>query len=88
MALGLDPAALKQGTNTPLTALLALQNTSGAFRYQTAIPDDNVFATEQAIPALLLKTFPIKTAVSVQLWLPMLSDMRAISGALKPIVIP
>jgi hypothetical protein len=88
VALGVDPATLKQGANTPLTALLALQNTSGAFRYQTAIPDDNIFATEQAIPALLLKSFPLKTAVSVRLWLPLLSDMRAISGALKPIIVP
>lgn len=88
VALGVDPAALKQGANTPLTALLALQNTSGAFRYQTAVPDDNIFATEQAIPALLLKTFPLKTAVSVRIWLPILSDTRAVSNALKPVVVP
>jgi hypothetical protein len=88
MALGVDPDTLKQGDNTPLTALLALQNTSGAFRYQEAYPDDNMFATSQAIPALLLKPFPLKIAVSIRLWLPMLSDMQAISGALRPVVVP
>lgn len=88
VALDIDPDTLKQGDNTPLTALLALQNASGALRYQAAFPDDNLFATVQSIPALLLKPFPLKTAVSIRLWLPLLSDMRAISNAAQPIIIP
>jgi LPXTG-motif cell wall-anchored protein len=61
VAAGQDPRAWEQGGTDPIEALLALQNPSGAFRYQAAVPDDNDLATAQAIPALLLKPFPIKT---------------------------
>ncbi len=44
----------------PLQALLQLQNDSGAFRYTADQPDDNAFATYQAVPALLLKPFPLE----------------------------
>lgn len=60
-AAGQDPRAWKQGGADPISALLALQNPSGAFRYQAAAPDDNDLATAQSIPALLLKPFPIRT---------------------------
>ena len=40
-------------------ALAALQNDSGAFAWQAAWPDDNLFATCQALPALLGKFYPI-----------------------------
>lgn len=52
---GGDPNA----TAAAITALVALQNQNGAFRYQAALPDDNDLATAQAIPALLAKPFPI-----------------------------
>lgn len=47
--------------NTPVAALTALQNESGAFAWQAAIPDDNLLATVQALPAVAGKTFPLAT---------------------------
>ncbi len=44
----------------PVAALLALQNSSGAFRYDAATPEDNAFATYQAVPALLSRSFPLE----------------------------
>ncbi|RMD76989.1 MAG: cell wall anchor protein [Chloroflexi bacterium] len=63
LALGENPddAAWKQGDATPLSALAAFQNSSGAFRYQDAMPDDNALATYQAIPALARRTLPVAT---------------------------
>lgn len=60
-AAGVDPRAWQQSGGEPIGALLALQNANGAFRYQAAQADDNDLATAQAIPALLLKPFPLKT---------------------------
>lgn len=57
-------AAAGGDTAAPIAALLKLQNPSGAFGYQAAVPDDNDLATAQAIPALLLKPFPL-TSVSL-----------------------
>ena len=45
----------------PLSALEALQNASGAFAWQAAVPDDNLLATVQALPALADKAFPFAT---------------------------
>jgi hypothetical protein len=56
-----DEKAWSKGGKTPYTALAALQNSSGALRYQTALADDNVLATIQAVPALLGKTLPVAT---------------------------
>jgi LPXTG-motif cell wall-anchored protein len=41
---------------TPATRLLALQNPSGAFRFQDEPADDNQLATYQAVPAVLGRT--------------------------------
>ncbi|NNJ12550.1 terpene cyclase/mutase family protein [Chloroflexales bacterium ZM16-3] len=60
IALGQDPAAFTNGDKGPLAALVAMQNPSGAMRYQSALPDDNALATYQSITALLGKTFPLK----------------------------
>lgn len=60
VAAGQDPRAWAQSGGDPIDALLRFQNASGAFRYQAALPDDNDLATAQAIPALLLKSFPLK----------------------------
>lgn len=38
--------------NDPVGRLLDLQNSSGAFRYNDAFPQDSAFATFQAVPAL------------------------------------
>ncbi|MDQ6832753.1 MAG: hypothetical protein M3008_05085 [Chloroflexota bacterium] len=39
-------------------ALVALQNPSGAFPFQKAMPDDNLLATIQAVPAINGRAFP------------------------------
>jgi hypothetical protein len=62
IAAGQDPAGPDWTTadgNTPIAALEALQNDSGAFAWQAAIPDDNLLATVQALPALAGKVFPL-----------------------------
>lgn len=61
IAAGQDPAGADwttEGGNTPVAALEALQNESGAFAWQAAVPDDNLLATIQALPALAGKAFP------------------------------
>ncbi len=64
LAAGHDPAGAEwttEGGNTPLAALEALQNESGAFAWQAAMPDDNLLATVQALPALAGLAFPFTT---------------------------
>jgi hypothetical protein len=64
IAAGQDPAGpawTKDGGATPPSALEALQNESGAFAWQAAMPDDNLLATVQALPALAGKPFPLAT---------------------------
>jgi hypothetical protein len=64
IAAGQDPAGADWTTaegNAPLSALEALQNASGAFAWQAAVPDDNLLATVQALPALAGKAFPFAT---------------------------
>ena len=46
-------------------ALAGMQNESGAFFYMASAPDDNAFATVQAIPALAAIPYPLTVAVSV-----------------------
>ena len=61
IAAGQDPAGADwtAASGTPVAALEALQNESGAFAWQAAMPDDNLLATVQALPALAGKAFPI-----------------------------
>jgi hypothetical protein len=64
LAAGQDPAGEAWTTDegsTPIAALEALQNDSGAFAWQAAMPDDNLLATVQALPALAGKAFPFAT---------------------------
>jgi hypothetical protein len=64
IAAGQDPAGANwtsAGGSTPVAALEALQNDSGAFAWQAAVPDDNLLATVQALPALVSKAFPLAT---------------------------
>ncbi|MGD2205407.1 MAG: prenyltransferase/squalene oxidase repeat-containing protein [Anaerolineae bacterium] len=64
IAAGIDPAGEAWTTaegSTPVAALEALQNESGAFAWQAAVPDDNLLATVQALPALAGKAFPLAT---------------------------
>ena len=64
VAAGQDPAEGEwaAGGQSPMDALAALQNDSGALRFQAAQADDNALATYQAIPALLGKALPVATA--------------------------
>jgi hypothetical protein len=57
IAAGEDPSSDEWGTAT--AALAGFQNESGAFRYQHEFPDDNLYATVQAIPALAGVALPI-----------------------------
>ena len=50
IAAGQDPASAKW--RSAAAALDSFQNADGAFRYQNVPPDDNLFSTVQAIPAL------------------------------------
>jgi prenyltransferase beta subunit len=64
IAAGQDPSGATWTTaagNTPVSALESLQNASGAFAWQAAVPDDNLLATVQALPALAGKAFPLAT---------------------------
>ena len=64
IAAGQDPAGADwttEGGGTPIAALESLQNASGAFAWQAAMPDDNLLATVQALPALAGKAFPFAT---------------------------
>ncbi len=45
---------------TPMGFLMSMQNADGAFAFQKATPEDSQLCTAQAIPALMLKPFPIK----------------------------
>lgn len=61
VSVGQDPAS--GDWRNAQEALLAFQNESGAFRYMNEPPDDNLFATLQAIPAVAAIPFPIVNAV-------------------------
>jgi len=64
IAAGQDPTGAdwtQDGGGTPVAALEALQNPSGALAWQAAVPDDNLLATVQALPALAGKAFPFAT---------------------------
>jgi hypothetical protein len=62
LAVGQDPASPEW--KNAAAALAAFQNPSGAFRYTDDLPDDNLFATVQAIPALAGQPYPITAAPS------------------------
>jgi prenyltransferase/squalene oxidase-like repeat protein len=57
LAAGQDPAS--PDWKNAAAALAAFQNPSGAFRYTDDEPDDNLFATVQAIPAIAGQPYPI-----------------------------
>ncbi|HUZ01869.1 MAG TPA: hypothetical protein VMU89_16085, partial [Thermomicrobiaceae bacterium] len=57
VAAGEDPNSDAWGH--AVDALRRFQNADGAFRYRDDTPGDNLLATAQAVPALLLEPFPI-----------------------------
>jgi len=62
-AAGEDPngAAWSKGANTPISFLMSLQMDDGSFEWQGG-QGSNLLATEQAVVALLGRTFPLRTA--------------------------
>jgi len=63
-AAGQDPAGdawkyMGQDASSALDKVRAYQNENGAFRWQDAMPDDNLAATVQAMIAIELKTLPL-----------------------------
>jgi hypothetical protein len=61
IAAGQDPAGADWTSAdrlTPAAVLDALQNASGAWAWQAAMPDDNLLSTVQAVPAAAGKAFP------------------------------
>jgi LPXTG-motif cell wall-anchored protein len=66
LAAGQDPAGvdwkyLGQDGHSAMDCLRAFQNDSGAFRWQDAVPGDNLMSTVQAVVALETKTLPFAT---------------------------
>jgi prenyltransferase beta subunit len=62
IAAGQDPAGWTTDEDgDPVSTLEAFQNESGAFAWQAAMPDDNLLATVQALPALAGQAFPLAT---------------------------
>lgn len=60
IATGQDPASAEWANAAG--GLAAFQNDSGGFRYVDAVPEDNLLATLQAVPALAGYTLPVATA--------------------------
>lgn len=63
--IALNDAVHSDARGKAEAALLKMQNASGAFFYMASMPDDNAFATVQAIPALAGVAFPIPVATLV-----------------------
>ncbi len=64
------PAWTVEG-HTPLSFLLGMQLPNGAFRWQAPVPGENALATYQAVPALMLRPFPlVRTTVGEAALLP------------------
>jgi hypothetical protein len=90
IAAGEDPAGARwtraEG-NTPVGALEALQNESGAWAWQAAIPDDNLLATIQALPAVAAQAFPL-ASMNVGTPEPMLLSLPETGGAAVSLAVP
>lgn len=63
--IALNDSANAEAQAKAETALQGMQNDSGAFYYMTSTPDDNAYATVQAIPALVGVAFPLPVAMPV-----------------------
>ena len=85
LAAGLDPSGADWTTtagNSPVAALEALQNKSGAFAWKADTPDDNLLATVQALPALAGKAFPLATMAVGEVTAPAPATMPTTGGEL------
>lgn len=68
VAVGEDPSS--ESWQNASGSLLRFQNPSGAFRYTMETPDDNLFATLQAVPAVAGVALPIASAGGTPVPLP------------------
>jgi len=68
VAVGEDPSS--EAWQNVGGSLLLFQNPSGAFRYTMDSPDDNLFATLQAVPAMAGVALPIASAGGTPVALP------------------
>lgn len=59
LAVGQDLAEWSKGDAKVMDLLVSLQNPSGAFRWKADVPQDNLLATVQAIPAVLNQPLPV-----------------------------
>lgn len=57
IAVGQQPESWAAAKGNPLSFLIGLQQPSGAIAYQGSMPDENVLASAQAIPALNRKAY-------------------------------
>ncbi len=91
-AVGEDPEAEEWAPdgNTPIDALISLQNSSGAFRYQAAQADDNPLATYAAALGLSGAALPIRTASvpGAQAAVAPATNLPATGAADQPIALP
>lgn len=63
--IALGDAAPADALAAAEAALMGMQNESGAFFYMASMPDDNAFATVQAIPALSGVALPVPALMTV-----------------------
>jgi len=72
-AAGESPFAQQwqKGEQGPVDALLAFQLESGAFEWKPG-QGENLLATAQAVPAILLEVYPLREVSFVHVWLPWL----------------
>lgn len=74
--------------HTPLSFLLQMQLPSGAFLWQSSVPGENALATYQAVPALMLRPFPLaRTTVGEAALLPETGGRSTAVGPLGPILL-
>jgi hypothetical protein len=91
LAAGQDPAGAEWSATdgaTPLSALESLQNESGAFAWQAAMPDDNLLATVQALPAVAGKAFPFATMDAGEATVPSPVTMPETGAAVANLALP
>jgi hypothetical protein len=91
IAAGQDPASAAWTTaegNVPVAALEGFQNESGAFRWQAVVPDDNLLATIQALPALAGEAFPYATMDVGEATTPAPTTAPETGGALANLALP
>jgi hypothetical protein len=86
VAAGQDLETWAKNDATPLERLIQFQNDGGAFRYNDATPDDNAFATYQAVPAVAGQALPFASQNDTTTTAPV--DATATATAESPNALP